>query len=140
MKNLKKYWVIDCYAFTIVTLINALFMKMGLSDVNLSMLNVIPIFIATTLVCFLMFLTDKISKEQSLMRHLFHLLDIIIPLNLFKFFMDGFQGGLIEIVASTLMYCVFYAIVYVLILVSWREQDQKTNEALEKMRKAKARK
>ena len=136
MKKLKMYWIIDCYAFTIVTLINAFFMKMGLADASLSMVHVIPIFMATTLTSFLMYLTDKVSKEKSLMRQLFHLIDVIIPVNLFEFFMNGFQNGLIEIVINTLMCCVFYGIVYLLMLVSWREQDQKTNEILEKLRKS----
>ena len=136
MKKLKMYWIIDCYAFTIVTLINAFFMKMGLADASLSMIHVIPIFMATTLTSFLMYLTDKVSKEKSLMRQLFHLIDVIIPVNLFEFFMNGFQNGLIEIVINTLMCCVFYGIVYLLMLVSWREQDQKTNEILEKLRKS----
>ena len=136
MKKLKMYWIIDCYAFTIVTLINAFFMKMGLADASLSMVHVIPIFMATTLTSFLMYLTDKVSKEKSLMRQLFHLIDVIIPVNLFEFFMNGFQNGLIEIVINTLMCCVFYGIVYLLMLVSWREQDQKTNEILENLRKS----
>lgn len=139
MKKLKMYWIIDCYAFTIVTLINAFFMKMGLADASLSMVHVIPIFMATTLTSFLMYLTDKVSKEKSLMRQLFHLIDVIIPVNLFEFFMNGFQNGLIEIVINTLMCCVFYGIVYLLMLVSWREQDQKTNEVLEKLRKSRER-
>ncbi len=134
MKTLKMYWMIDCYAFTMVCLINALLVVCGLSDDASSIVNVIPIFAATTLAAFLMYLTDKICKEKNVMRHVFRLVDIMIPVNLFQILFYEVQMGIKEIVINIIMCLIFYIIVYLMMVVSWHEQDQKVNKSLEKIR------
>lgn len=134
MKTLKMYWMVDCYAFTIVCLINALLVVGGLSDYTLSIVNVIPIFVSTTLAAFLMYLTDRICKEKSIMRRVFHLVDIMIPVNLFQIIFYEVQMGIKEIVINIITCLIFYVIVYLMMVVSWHEQDQKVNKSLEKIR------
>lgn len=134
MKRLKMYGMIDCYAFTIVCLVNALLVVGGLSDGTLSIVNVIPIFLATTLAAFLMYLTDKLCKEKNGMLHIFRLVDIMISVNLFQILFYEVQVGIKEIVINLIMSLIFYVIVYLMMLVSWHEQDQKVNKSLEKIR------
>ena len=134
MKRLKMYWMIDCYAFTIVCLVNALLVVFGLSEDTLSIVNVIPIFMATTLVALLMYLTDIICKENNIIRHVFRLVDIMISVNLFEILFYQVQIDIKKIVINAIMCLIFYVIVYLMMVVSWREQDQKTNESLEKIR------
>ena len=120
MKRLKMYWMIDCYAFTIVCLVNALLVVFGLLEDTLSIVNVIPIFMATTLAAFLMYLTDTVCKEKNIIRHVFRLVDIMISVNLFEILFYQVQIDIKKIVINAMMCLIFYAIVYLMMLVSWR--------------------
>ena len=136
MQKLKEFLMIDCYAFTTVTLLNGIIMAIGEGKQELSIIFVIPIFGVTSIIAGLILVTDQLCGKSIWMRQLFRIIDVIVPVLLYGMITSGFKLGVKKIIINIIVCLLIYIIVYGLVLISWREKDQKVNERLEKMRAA----
>lgn len=133
MNQLKKYLMIDCYAFTAVVLANAIFQALNIAS-EVPMKYSLYIFLVSSVIAFLMFLTDQFIVSNGKVKGIVHILDVLVPVFLSNMLQSGFQLKLIETLIVIGFSLVIYGIVYLMMYLSYREKDAKLNESIQKMR------
>lgn len=133
MNQFKKYLMIDCYAFTAVVLANAIFQALNIAS-EVPMKYSLYIFLVSSVIAFLMFLTDQFIVSNGKVKGIVHILDVLVPVFLSNMLQSGFQLKLIETLIVIGFSLVIYGIVYLMMYLSYREKDAKLNESIQKMR------
>ena len=133
MNQFKKYLMIDCYAFTAVVLANAIFQALNIAS-EVPMKYSLYIFLVSSVIAFLMFLTDQFIVSNGKVKGIVHILDVLVPVFLSNMLQNGFQLKLIETLIVIGFSLVIYGIVYLMMYLSYREKDAKLNESIQKMR------
>ncbi len=133
MNQFKKYLMIDCYAFTAVVLANAIFQALNIAS-EVPMKYSLYIFLVSSVIAFLMFLTDQFIVSNGKVKGIVHILDVLVPVFLSNMLQNGFQLKLIETLIVIGFSLVIYSIVYLMMYLSYREKDAKLNESIQKMR------
>ncbi len=136
MNKFKQYMVIDCYAFTVVVLFNALLQRLGMAE-EAPMSYCLYMFIASSIIALLMFITDLIIGEREKLKKIFHVLDVVIPVLLMTMLQNKFRLGFKEIIITGVFSLIAYGIVCLMMYLSWRESDIKLNENIQRMRNRK---
>lgn len=136
MNKFKQYMVIDCYAFTVVVLFNALLQRLGIAE-EAPMSYCLYMFIASSIIALLMFITDLIIGEREKLKKIFHVLDVVIPVLLMTMLQNKFRLGFKEIIITGIFSLIAYGIVCLMMYLSWRESDIKLNENIQRMRNRK---
>lgn len=136
MNKFKRYMVIDCYAFTVVVLFNALCQRLGIAE-EAPMSYCLYMFIASSIIALLMFITDLIIGEREKLKKIFHVLDVVIPVLLMTMLQNKFRLGFKEIIITGIFSLIAYGIVCLMMYLSWRESDIKLNENIQRMRNRK---
>ncbi len=125
--------MIDCYAFTAVVLANAIFQALNIAS-EVPMKYSLYIFLVSSVIAFLMFLTDQFIVSNGKVKGIVHILDVLVPVFLSNMLQNGFQLKLIETLIVIGFSLVIYSIVYLMMYLSYREKDAKLNESIQKMR------
>lgn len=133
MNQFKKYLMIDCYAFTAVVLANAIFQALNIAS-EVPMKYSLYIFLVSSVIAFLMFLTDQFIVSNGIVKGIVHILAVLVPVFLSNMLQSGFQLKLIETLIVIGFSLVIYGIVYLMMYLSYREKDAKLNESIQKMR------
>lgn len=133
MNQFKKYLMIDCYAFTAVVLANAIFQALNIAS-EVPMKYSLYIFLVSSVIAFLMFLTDQFIVSNGKVKGIVHILDVLVPVFLSNMLQSGFQLKLIETLIVIGFSLAIYGIVYLMMYLSYREKDAKLNESIQKMR------
>lgn len=136
MDKFKKYMVIDCYAFTIIVLINALFQTLDLAK-PAPMTYCLYMFLVSSVVAILMFLTDRFVGSTERIKGIWHIVDVLVPVLFFSMLQAEFRLSMKQVVMTMIVCIVVYVIVCLMMYLSWREQDVKLNESIQKMRNKK---
>lgn len=140
MEKLKEFLMVDCYAFTAVTLFNAVLIATGNVKGEVSISFCLHIFLMTSIIAVLILITDEVCKNNPFIRLLFNLMDVIVPVLGYAFITESINLNFKTIMINIIVCILFYGLVYLLMLMSWREKDQKVNQSLEKMRAARKKK
>ena len=133
MNQFKKYLMIDCYAFTAVVLANAVFQALNIAN-EIPMKYSLYIFLISSMIAVLMFLTDRFIVNDGKIKGIVHMLDVLVPVLFFNMLQSDFQLKLIEGLIVIGFSLAIYGIVCLMMYLSYREQDAKLNESIQKMR------
>jgi len=133
MNQFKKYLMIDCYAFTAVVLGNAIFQALNIAN-EVPMKYSLYIFLVSSVIAFLMFLTDQLMVNNGKIKGIVHILDVLVPVFLFNMLQSGLQLKLAETVIVIGFSLAIYGIVSLMMYLSYREKDTKLNESIQRMR------
>lgn len=134
MQHIKKFLVIDCYAFTTICLINGVLVVTKLNENQVSISYVLPMFLISSVITLLIMLTDVLIKENGLIRRMVHVIDILVAVFGYAMVTMDSMLTLDQIMANIVVCLVCYGIVYGMMLVSWREKDIRVNQHLQRMR------
>ena len=125
--------MIDCYAFTAVVLGNAIFQALNIAN-EVPMKYSLYIFLVSSVIAFLMFLTDQLMVNNGKIKGIVHILDVLVPVFLFNMLQSGLQLKLAETVIVIGFSLAIYGIVSLMMYLSYREKDTKLNESIQRMR------
>lgn len=134
METIKFYIKIDCFSFTILTLANSVLAWAGMiEDVGIS--ANIQLFIVTSTIACLMFLTDRLfARKGEIVKLLAHVIDILASVVLWGLVFDHFsfsqKGWVITVLICVVTYlCVSGAMAF----ENKRDADD-INDSIKKMR------
>lgn len=140
MEKFKEFLVIDCYSFTAVSLFNATLVATGRVKEGVSIEFCLHIFLVTSIIAGLILITDEVCKGNSLIRLFFHLVDVMMPVLGYIMLTQRMAPKMETIIRNIVICILLYGLIYLLMVMSWKEKDQKANESLEKMRAARKKK
>ncbi|PHV69493.1 hypothetical protein CS063_15630 [Sporanaerobium hydrogeniformans] len=136
MQKIKQYIVIDCYAFTVIVLVNALLQKCGIAKEQ-SLVSSLYIFLTSTLVAVFMCITDQLMGKQKHLKRIFRIVDVLVPTFFMSMLQSKFHLSLKDLVMTVIFSLIAYGIVSLMMYLSWRERDIKLNENIQRMRRKK---
>lgn len=128
--------VIDCYAFTVIVLVNALLQKWSIAEEQ-SLVSSLYIFLTSTLIALFMCVTDQLISEQKRLKSIFRIVDVLVPTFFMSMFQSEFHLRLKDLVITVIFSLIAYGIVSLMMYLSWRERDIKLNEKIQRMRRKK---
>jgi len=134
METIKNYLKIDCYSFTMLILINAVLAWTGIiEDMNISV--GIQLFIITSTIAFLMFLTDWLwSRKGESIKKIFHIIDILISVLLwgvvFNNISFSYMNSIITVISCI---CTYLCVSGVMALENKKDADD-INNSIKRMR------
>jgi len=134
METIKNYFKIDCYSFTMLILINAVLAWTGIiEDMNISVS--IQLFIITSTIAFLMFLTDWLwSRKGESIKKIFHIIDILISVLLwgvvFNNISFSYMNSIITVISCI---CTYLCVSGVMALENKKDADD-INNSIKRMR------
>lgn len=136
MHKIKQYMVIDCYAFTVIVLVNALLQKWSIAEEQ-SLVSSLYIFLTSTLIALFMCITDQLISEQKRLKSIFRIVDVLVPTFFMSMLQSEFHLRLKDLVITVIFSLIAYGIVSLMMYLSWRERDIKLNEKIQRMRRKK---
>lgn len=128
--------VIDCYAFTVIVLVNALLQKWSIAEEQ-SLVSSLYIFLTSTLIALFMCITDQLISEQKRLKSIFRIVDVLVPTFFMSMLQSEFHLRLKDLVITVIFSLIAYGIVSLMMYLSWRERDIKLNEKIQRMRRKK---
>jgi len=137
MVTIKNYLKTDCYSFTTLILINALLAWIGIiEDMNISVS--IQLFIITSTIAFLMFLTDWLWKRKGeSIKRIFHIIDIIISVSLWGVVFNNISFSLKDSTITVIIcICTYLCVSGVMTLENKKDADD-INDSIKRMRQKK---
>lgn len=134
MKKLREFIMIDCFAFTVTALFNGVVITLNNQQQAYSLSEVLTIFMITSIIAFLVVLTDTFCQDNQMLRQLCKMLDVIVPVLLYAMFTTDFKLSLEKVITNIVVCLFIYGIVCLMMVISWREKDHKANESLQRMR------
>ena len=134
MVTMKDYLKIDCYSFTVLILINAVLVWTGIiEDMNISVS--IQLFIITSTIAFLMFLTDWLwNRKGEGIKRIFHIMDILISVWLWGVVFENISFSYKDsIITAMVCICTYLCVSGIMVLENKRDADD-INNSIKKMR------
>lgn len=111
MNHIKKFLLIDCYAFTAICLINGCLAATKLNEKQVSISYVLPIFLVSSIITLLIMLTDVFIKENEPLRCMVHVIDILVTVFGYAMVTLDVKLTLEQIIANIVVCLVCYGIV-----------------------------
>ena len=134
METIKNYFKIDCYSFTMLILINAVLAWTGIiEDMNISVS--IQLFIITSTIAFLMFLTDWLwNRKGESIKRIFHIIDILISVLLWGVVFNNISFSHKDsIITVIICICTYLCVSGVMALENKKDADD-INDSIKRMR------
>lgn len=133
MDKIKQFIMIDCYAFTSVSMLNGIVLSLS-NNHSVPITFVLPIFGVSSMIALLIVITSSIFSEQLIINRILRAVDILVPVLVYDILTQKSALTLKNIISEVIVCLLIGAIVGVMMLVSWKEKDNKANESLVKMR------
>ena len=134
METIKNYFKIDCYSFTMLILINAVLAWTGIiEDMNISV--GIQLFIITSTIAFLMFLTDWLwSRKGESIKKIFHIIDILFSVLLWGVVFNNISFSYMNLIITVIScICTYLCVSGVMALENKKDADD-INNSIKRMR------
>lgn len=134
METMKSYLKIDSYSFTILILINAILASIGIiEDMNISVC--IQLFIITSTIALLMFLTDWLfNRKSEWIKRIFHIIDILCSVILWEFIFNNITLAYKDwIITGSICICTYICVSVVMVLENKKDAED-INDSIKRMR------
>lgn len=134
METMKSYLKIDSYSFTILILINAILASAGIiEDMNISVS--IQLFIITSTIALLMFLTDwSLKRRREQIKRIFHIIDILCSVILWGLIFNNISLAYKDwIITGSICICTYLCVSAVMILDN-KKNAEDINDSIKRMR------
>lgn len=134
METMKSYLKIDSYSFTILILINAILASVGIiEDMNISVS--IQLFIITSTIALLMFLTDwLLNRKSERIKRVFHIIDILCSVILWGLIFNNISLAYKDwIITGSICICTYICVSVVMVLDNKKDAED-INDSIKRMR------